>query len=577
MIRISASQLRTHLSCKRKWYHEKVMKLPVRKSGAQTFGTVLHAVCERYLLADDRGYDENGEPVDLYPPGWEYSLDWNGEPDGVLTPEEQATVRTLVAKGIEEGVLERQKGRSIEHRFEIEVIPGVTLLGFIDVLNPHRIEDHKTTSNMRYAESKNSLGKNLQMLVYAYYAITQMEEMPKTFWLRHNIYCKQANNLRVRKVEVEVDTADVIAHWNDVVVPAAKEMLRLKTEGIENPLEDLPNPPVDTCNAYGGCPFLRICDGKESYEQYAKRLDEAEKFVSNLTVGGKPLSSDGSGDNSVSALKKRLESKKRVPREAPKDSTADRPSCPDPTQQDGKPDLDPLRDESAPPWAWSQCSVCGGTGFNSKGLPCRICDLNAKETGQPRAEEFDISVNEDGDIVWADKDGTVLGSMATKASEVEVKADAREKGVEPVEEPVEEPAEEPAPKPKQRSVETAVPKVSPEPPARRGRPKKGFVLCINCVPIKGIQKSTGRGVYYGYDILEQIYRQIEKEAGVETFHEVDAFVRREKIGRIAVGMVEEFKHDMVAITGVTGGSTDMKALLDALRPHAGMEIMGSFA
>ena len=68
---VSASQIDTFRLCPRKWWLGKIRKLP-GNAGAQhfIFGTILAEVCERYLLADDLGYDKSGVPVDLYPPGW---------------------------------------------------------------------------------------------------------------------------------------------------------------------------------------------------------------------------------------------------------------------------------------------------------------------------------------------------------------------------------------------------------------------------------------------------------------------------------------------------------------------------
>ncbi len=69
---ISASQLEAFADCPRKWWMEKIRKLPVIQKGSFSFGTVLHAVAERWLRADDQGYDQNGQPVNLYPVGWEF-------------------------------------------------------------------------------------------------------------------------------------------------------------------------------------------------------------------------------------------------------------------------------------------------------------------------------------------------------------------------------------------------------------------------------------------------------------------------------------------------------------------------
>src|SRR5690606_34026637 len=113
---------------------------------AQTFGTVLHAVCERFLLADDLGRDPStGQPVDLYPPGWTKCYNrWTNQPEGEVTPDEAATIQALVAKASEQGVLQRKPGRAVELEFHRQVCVvevddehhEARITGFIDLAYP---------------------------------------------------------------------------------------------------------------------------------------------------------------------------------------------------------------------------------------------------------------------------------------------------------------------------------------------------------------------------------------------------------------------------------------------------------
>src|SRR6185369_11814492 len=79
---ISASQIATWDDCHRKWWLQRVAKLPEVPRGYLIFGTVLHACLERWCSADAQGRvpdpvpeclkgQRSGDPVDVFPPGWE--------------------------------------------------------------------------------------------------------------------------------------------------------------------------------------------------------------------------------------------------------------------------------------------------------------------------------------------------------------------------------------------------------------------------------------------------------------------------------------------------------------------------
>ena len=231
---ISASQITTKRRCPRQWWFEKVRRLPTPVIKGGPFGSVLHAVCERYLLADDCGRGPGGSPMDLYPVGWEISYDkYTKKEEGRLNPTEQETVKVLISKAIEEGVLERLPQRQIEKEFNFVVnkpeIPSggnctVSIVGFIDVLMPGKVQDHKTSKSTKYWLSKAKLRTDCQTQIYAYTEIKRIKEqggsVPKTITVRHNQFCKDPKRPSIRKTEVDVETVDVLAHWKLVEADA---------------------------------------------------------------------------------------------------------------------------------------------------------------------------------------------------------------------------------------------------------------------------------------------------------------------------------------------------------------------
>jgi CRISPR/Cas system-associated exonuclease Cas4 (RecB family) len=70
---MSPSQLENYLQCPRKWWFNSIRKMPEleQKKDNFDFGNVLHEAAARWISADDTGRDHNGQPVDLFPDGWD--------------------------------------------------------------------------------------------------------------------------------------------------------------------------------------------------------------------------------------------------------------------------------------------------------------------------------------------------------------------------------------------------------------------------------------------------------------------------------------------------------------------------
>ena len=269
---LSASQIKTFDLCIRKWWFLSRMKLPVIKKDHFKFGTILHEVVERYLNADDVGKDKSGSPVDLHPEGWAEGID----------VADAALIKILVRAAIEEGVIERWPRRRIEHEFS-RVFDGFVLTGFIDVLLPDSVIDHKTTKNMRYAKSESGLKKDLQMLIYAGELLMQCDEKktppPEVLTLRHNVFLKEIRGkTMIRKTEALVTPDFVESFWEEEVMPRCGEMVavdKVFDEKDNQAWKDLPLPENtnQACNAFGGCPFMSVCHRGENIPAYRDRLD----------------------------------------------------------------------------------------------------------------------------------------------------------------------------------------------------------------------------------------------------------------------------------------------------------------
>lgn len=297
-LRTSVSAIEMFEQCKRKWWLKHVRGLPEAQRQAQTFGTVLHAVIERFVRADNRGIDpQTGQIVNLYPEGWEVARNrFTGEIEGKIGLPEQAHLKIVFAKAIEEGLIGRWPGRQIEQDFELALGShdevAIVLTGFIDLFTDERVEDHKSCKDKRYAKSGKALADSVQMMTYAKMLLEKLraegKPIPEYITLRHNSFGSQA--AWIKKSEIRVTPAQIDNFWNARIVTASREMveIRRRVDRWHHILQprDYPNP----CNAYGGCAFRSICLAQEDEDKYEKRLGKMAEmgYTSLATQPGVP-------------------------------------------------------------------------------------------------------------------------------------------------------------------------------------------------------------------------------------------------------------------------------------------------
>lgn len=242
-MRVSVSQIETFQSCPTKWWRDKVLK--EGPSGTQnTFGTVFHACAERVVKGKDP-----------FPEGWESAIDrFSGKVTGTLSNNDQALIRFLIKAGTLAGLFATGCDASVEHEFSVDLCEGVTLWGFIDLVEPGIITDHKTTSAMKWAETEETLSDNLQLLAYA--KVTQ--QLDQDVKLRHNVFCKTPPS--VKRVEVTVKGERIDQEW------AKMQAIGLQMKALKEVSDPALVPKNEhECNNWGGCPFKAKCFPGEDY------------------------------------------------------------------------------------------------------------------------------------------------------------------------------------------------------------------------------------------------------------------------------------------------------------------------
>lgn len=594
---LSASQLSTAFDCVRKWWLQRVAKLPEvrRDPDPRTFGDVLHKVAERYLSADELGRDpETGLPVELYPKGWRTVVSEFGADKGQrrsISVGEGELIQKLVDASIEQGVLIRSPNGRIESRFDIPLAKtergAITLMGFRDYV-PSRdtIEDHKSVKKNRapWRKTPKALTQDPQMLIYAYSLLHEAqkrgEPAPENFHLVHNQFIKDPDDPGVRKTKATVTREQVLDYWNTMVVPMALKLIKVREAKEWSDVEDPAEKGV--CNKYGGCPFVKICGGVLSVERYTKQISRKNKKGSSACQSpgvSFPLSRDtpaGTGANmnvaQILAAKKAkaaaLSGGAQESAPAPTPTQAPPAAKPEPATTAPADDVKPTFVGDVPPWANPECRACTGSGFSSRGTPCRICDHGAKKGGRPQSSAFVIEADE-GVIVWTDGNGT---DGAVQLVTEEVTTSEAEAPPPPAAKPSKPSKPAKAPEPETPAVDPA-PAVTETPKKRgRGRPKKGFTLLVDCHVSKGQGKvGSGSGVIFLDEVIARYGSAMAEELKQDSYYDLNAFDRRDGLCKVAEIMAAEFGTDMVV---ATTQNTEERELLKALRPIAATVIVG---
>jgi hypothetical protein len=240
--------------------------------------------------------------------------------------------------------------------------------------------------------------------------------------------------------------------------------------------------------------------------------------------------------------------------------------------------------QGAVPWANGACRACAGLGFNSQGVPCRICDLVAVKQKRPTSDAFLVQSLGDGTCYWESKaDAKTNGQSpmlanAGKAVKQEVKTEIPEAtGKQPEVQHIA--TETMVPSVQKISVSLPAPAPAPVVPAtttvpmdKRFRSKKGFTLVLNAAVTKGENKVTR--LIDVFHEMQSDFNTAQAAQGGKTYYDYDPFKRRDEFAKVAEKLCEQFGTDFVVADAV-GGTPDFKALVEAIRPYASMEIVGT--
>ncbi len=219
-VAVSASQIETYDTCKRKWFLNKIVGLPTPQHASAALGEAVHKGQEKFL--------EDDAVTDVHP----------------LARGSLPLLRELRGKVL------------VEHGFERVLRRGTKFVGRIDVLdfkchkNP-RIIDWKTTSNMAYAKTSEELRASTQMMAYAHEALL-LDINATVVTVAHAVIPTRAGQFRYTDADLTAkEIRDGWVHIQD------KVDMMITTSKEENP-NDV-EPTLSACKAFGGCPFADRC------------------------------------------------------------------------------------------------------------------------------------------------------------------------------------------------------------------------------------------------------------------------------------------------------------------------------
>lgn len=635
MNHISASQIDTYEDCNRFWWFQRILRLKEPPSAHFTFGTVLHGVCERYLSATMNGrvptpgsewpgweigegfFGEGplkgqvfGDPVNLYPPGWLTVTERDGT-EASIDSAEGKLIQRLVAEAIESGVLVRSEHVQVERRLELPVIEGTDLIGYIDVYRPKdgvrplpKVEDHKSygKGSVRFLKrsdkkSPNYLGKNLQVLTYAW-AISELDGHDGPVVVQHNQFPKFPDR-PVTQVETTIDRQTIVEHGKYLREVAGRMAL---TRGTKD-WGDVAGPKDSgKCARWYGkpCPFANICGMVETPDAYKDRLDRV-KSGSVVARFNLPLLKPKTNTEGTSMSIFDRASKQKAGGTANREAagTAQAKAEADAPAVNGAAPVqavDPVVTIQHAPWANPKCPACKGRGVTSKNKTCPICDATAKQQGRATSMSYIVEFTDEGLAVAVAREDAVAD---LEAAGLPLEWDESAAPVEPAPVVAEKPkrtrrtkaqmaqaraeaaAPEPAASPQtqttnESNVEVSDPvhthAASPAETAaasvavRRGRPSVGLTILIGANYLMGMPK--GRTIITSDEVVARFGAELAADMGAESYWELDSFKRRDRLAQKAGDIVTALAKHILIHPRSLSPHEDGSALVQALMGQA---------
>jgi hypothetical protein len=238
MIRSSASQISTFRDCQRKWALKHLAKLETPQNPYAALGSYIHERLEEYLTEGKLPTSSSALALELVTPKG-------------LKVYSHAEILDIMLPGLVH--LPAPGVADVERGFTLDLGDRGDLVGYIDFLvhTDHlRVGDHKTTSNMNFALTDETIRADVQNTIYAVAAL----ELYPDFAEVDSTWVYYSTNPRRPKSTIAKCTSDektLAAPWEGVL-HTIDEMNAVAESGTD-PKEVAAT--ITACDKYGGCPF----------------------------------------------------------------------------------------------------------------------------------------------------------------------------------------------------------------------------------------------------------------------------------------------------------------------------------
>jgi hypothetical protein len=245
--KLSPSQIDTYVSCRRKWAWKYIVGLHTPSNKSAALGTEVHGQLEKYLA---------GGHID-------FSKD-----SGYIA---QAGIHLLPKP--------KTLGMLIESEFEF-TYRGIKFGGRRDLVLPGQVWDHKSTSAMKWAKSREDLETDIQANVYAW---SKLVEEPDLVYVDLAwVYYQTKGTRKSKKVELRVFreqaqmAMDCVADIGHEMIGEYEKTISLDDVAKRSYVKGL-TPTVETCGAYGGCPYQGQCNLSPKEFSLGKKLSLSKR------------------------------------------------------------------------------------------------------------------------------------------------------------------------------------------------------------------------------------------------------------------------------------------------------------
>lgn len=223
-LKASPSSLGSLARCERLWYQQKILMadetLTAKQEASFARGTKLHEAIEAFLL----------------------------DPESEVPDDDLA----ILALGFLTK-LRTSPGLTVESQVSFERA-GIFVRGFIDVYTDRGILDFKTTSSIyMWGEKSHTIGKNMQLMIYAWWWLLQRPEATELTIGHLQFQTKGKGEWGfVHRIVTRAHVANyVVTHLDPLLLTQARVAAAAGLDEL--------TPNRTSCNAFGGCPFRSEC------------------------------------------------------------------------------------------------------------------------------------------------------------------------------------------------------------------------------------------------------------------------------------------------------------------------------